>query len=208
MRDPKAIRKAIMTAKSIAAMVDPHFASVPLPDIGQPVSDMEMPPAPQQFAAGGVTAGRSPELQSYAQNIGTPDFDQERYNSLIDQHKPVRPYESVPMPATEEDMLRGLTANKHHKINAVDDYQEGHPVGLRLDIPAYTKHQVWVPTMHDLSQGGQPFSHQGAAHITDATFDMPESQASAVAKGRAKSPFARIDGRLKKTPVDDIHEMA
>lgn len=53
MRDPKAIRKAIMTAKSIAAMVDPHFASVPLPDIGQPVSDMEMPPAPQQFATGG-----------------------------------------------------------------------------------------------------------------------------------------------------------
>ena len=53
MRDPKAIRKAIMTAKSIAAMVDPHFASVPLPDIGQPVPDMEMPPAPQQFATGG-----------------------------------------------------------------------------------------------------------------------------------------------------------
>lgn len=57
MRDPKAIRKAIMTAKSIAAMVDPHFASVPLPDIGEPVRDMEMPPAPQpqlqQFAVGG-----------------------------------------------------------------------------------------------------------------------------------------------------------
>jgi hypothetical protein len=55
MRDPKAIRKAIMTAKSIAAMVDPHFASVPLPDIGEPVRDMEMPPQPQfqQFAAGG-----------------------------------------------------------------------------------------------------------------------------------------------------------
>lgn len=207
MKDPKAIRKAIMTAKSIAAMVDPHFARVPLPDFGGPAPDMAMP-EPQQFAAGGVTAGRSPKLQSYAQNIGTPDFDQERYNSLIDQHKPVRPYESVPVPATEEDMLRGLTANKHHKINAVDGYQEGHPVGLRLDIPAYTKHQVWVPTMHDLLQGGKPFSHQGAAHITDATFGMPESQASAVAKGRAKSPFARIDGHLKKTPVDDIHEMA
>ena len=55
MRDPKAIRKAIMTAKSIAAMVDPHFASVPLPDIGQPAPDMLMPePEPQQFAAGGA----------------------------------------------------------------------------------------------------------------------------------------------------------
>ena len=54
MRDPKAIRKAIMTAKSIAAMVDPHFARVPLPDIGQPAPDMLMPePEPQQFATGG-----------------------------------------------------------------------------------------------------------------------------------------------------------
>lgn len=206
MRDPKAIRKAIMTAKSIAAMVDPHFARVPLPEIGEPDPEALMPP--REFAAGGVISGRSPELQDYAQNIGTPDFDQETYHSLIDQHKPVRPYESVPEPATEEDMLRGLTTNKHHKINAVDEYQEGHPVGLRLDIPAYTKHGVWVPTMHDLLQGGKAFSHQGAAHITDAVFDMPESQAIAVAKGRAKSPFAHIDGHLKKTPVHEIHEMA
>ena len=56
MRDPKAIRKAIMTAKNIAAMIDPHFARVPLPDIGQPAPDMLMPepePQLQQFAAGG-----------------------------------------------------------------------------------------------------------------------------------------------------------
>ena len=239
MKDPKAIRKAIMTARNIAAMVDPNFARVPLPQVGEP--DYEEMRKPLQFsmggrlparrsdnpfeqfqshdpfsfdlpdhtyAAGGVIAGRSPDLQEYAQNISTPDFDQEHYHNLIDQHKPVTPYESVPAPATEEDMLRGLTTNKHHKINAVDEYQEGHPVGLRLDIPAYTKHGVWVPTMHDLLQGGRAFSHQGAAHITDATFDMPESQAVAVAKGRAKSPFAHIDGRLKKTSVDDIHEMA
>lgn len=56
MRDPKAIRKAIMTAKNIAAMIDPHFARVPLPDIGQPAPDMLMPepePQLQQFAVGG-----------------------------------------------------------------------------------------------------------------------------------------------------------
>jgi hypothetical protein len=58
MRDPKAIRKAIMTAKSIAAMVDPHFASVPLPDLGEPVRDMEMP-EPQQFSMGGSAPKRS-----------------------------------------------------------------------------------------------------------------------------------------------------
>ena len=36
MKDPKAIRKAIMTAKSIATMIDPKFSRVPLPDLGMP----------------------------------------------------------------------------------------------------------------------------------------------------------------------------
>jgi hypothetical protein len=79
MRDPKAIRKAIMTAKSIAAMVDPHFASVPLPDIGQPAPDILMPepqlqpqpqPQLQQFAAGGYADGGMPDDERQA-NLDT-----------------------------------------------------------------------------------------------------------------------------------------
>jgi len=55
MKDPKAIRKAIMTAKNIAAMVDPHFARVPLPEIGEPAPEMMMPP--RQFSGGGGVEG-------------------------------------------------------------------------------------------------------------------------------------------------------
>jgi len=51
MNDPKAIRKAIMTARNIAAMVDPHFARVPLPQIGEPDPEEMMPP--EQFSMGG-----------------------------------------------------------------------------------------------------------------------------------------------------------
>ena len=71
MKDPKAIRKAIMTAKSIASLIDPKFARVPLPDIGLPAPDFVVPdhspsiheaygmPMPQKYAAGGdVDAGR------------------------------------------------------------------------------------------------------------------------------------------------------
>lgn len=65
MKDPKAIRKAIMTAKSIASLIDPKFARVPLPDIGLPAPDFVVPdhspsiheaygmPMPQKYAAGG-----------------------------------------------------------------------------------------------------------------------------------------------------------
>ena len=55
MKDPKAIRKAIMTARNIAAMVDPNFARVPLPQIGEPDTE-EMKP-PLNFMGGGYAAG-------------------------------------------------------------------------------------------------------------------------------------------------------
>ena len=51
MKDPKAIRKAIMTARNIAAMVDPNFARVPLPQIGEPDYEEQRPPL--QFSMGG-----------------------------------------------------------------------------------------------------------------------------------------------------------
>lgn len=58
MKDPKAIRKAIMTARSIAAMVDPNFARVPLPQIGEPDYEEQRPPL--QFSMG----GRLPDRRS------------------------------------------------------------------------------------------------------------------------------------------------
>jgi len=51
MNDPKAIRKAIMTARNIAAMIDPNFARVPLPQIGEPDYEEQRPPL--QFSMGG-----------------------------------------------------------------------------------------------------------------------------------------------------------
>jgi hypothetical protein len=55
MKDPKAIRKAIMTARNIAAMIDPNFARVPLPQVGEPDTE-EMKP-PLNFMGGGYAAG-------------------------------------------------------------------------------------------------------------------------------------------------------
>ena len=66
MKDPKAIRKAIMTAKSVAGLIDPHFGRVPLPDLGgfgakKPVPEHSPAvhaiydePMPEHFARGGL----------------------------------------------------------------------------------------------------------------------------------------------------------
>lgn len=72
MRDPKAIRKAIMTAKSIASLVDPKFARVPLPDLGVSAPEVYVPehspamheafgvPMPKGFAGGGDVEDENP----------------------------------------------------------------------------------------------------------------------------------------------------
>lgn len=112
MKDPKAIRKAIMTAKSIASLIDPKFARVPLPDIGLPAPDFVVPehsttvhsaydvPMPQKYAAGGdVDDGRELNkfgLYSHAaeqaaalpQERGTP----EQYRGML-LNRGVRPVE-------------------------------------------------------------------------------------------------------------------
>lgn len=81
-------------------------------------------------------------LAKAAQGLGS-DTTREMYQSLVNEHKPVRVYESVPTPATTEDLLRALHANKREKVGRGTDIPEGSPVGLRLDIPAYTEHGVW-----------------------------------------------------------------
>lgn len=72
MRDPKAIRKAIMTAKSIASLVDPKFARVPLPDLGVSAPEVYVPehspamheafgvPMPKGYAGGGEVEEENP----------------------------------------------------------------------------------------------------------------------------------------------------
>jgi hypothetical protein len=78
MKDPKAIRKAIMTARNIAAMVDPNFARVPLPQIGEPDTEETQPPL--NFMGSGYAAGGSvlPTLKPAIRHKGKV------YSSVVD----------------------------------------------------------------------------------------------------------------------------
>ena len=78
MNDPKAIRKAIMTARNIAAMVDPNFARVPLPQIGEPDTEETQPPL--NLMGSGYAAGGSvlPTLKPAIRHNGKV------YSSVVD----------------------------------------------------------------------------------------------------------------------------
>ena len=80
----------------------------------------------------------------------------------------IKPYKFVPTPATYDEMFGALHENKKQKINV--DMPEGENVELRLDIPAYNKHNVWVPTIHYKLDKKKTTSHRATAAIKNVDF--------------------------------------
>lgn len=151
---------------------------------------------------------RIPELTEAANRVKAGAMGRAEYAELVQRLKPVEPYTSVPTPATLEEIYNAVTANKRDKVGKIGDYEEGRPVSLRLDIPAYKDHGVWAPTIHDLTDNFKSIAHEPAAHISGGRFDIPQKKSLNVAAGAPKSPFASIDGKLRKTPPEDIKRMA
>jgi hypothetical protein len=82
-------------------------------------------------------------------------------------------------------------------------------VGLRLDIPAYNKHGVWAPTIHEgHEKNSKPIAHAPFAHVSNPVFSVDAGKALGVARGNEKAPFAKINGFWKKTSPEDAQAMA
>jgi hypothetical protein len=140
---------------------------------------------------------RTPELQEAAQRVAAGEMSAAEYDALVNQVKPVTPYNFVPTPATREEAISALTANKKEKYGAAKDWEAGTPVGLRLDIPAYSDHGVWVNSIH----GPDSTAYGNVSAVTDARFGNFDDKALKVAQGAAKSPFAKIEG--KWSPIEE-----
>lgn len=159
-------------------------------------------------------------LQKSAKRLSEGKITYEQYDKLVNKVKPIVPYETVPAPATIEEMRFALTDKQAERINALDNVPEGTEVQLRLDINAYTRKGVWVPTIHGSTETVRlglskskdaPISHDSVAIVNNANFLMGESAEAKglkVAMGAAKSPFATIEGNLEKTTPDAAHAEA
>jgi hypothetical protein len=176
-----------------------------------PPRDLGADPTVQQALrlSSRVTDKRTPQLQDAADLIAAGQMGPEEYHALVGQYKPVQPYTNVPPMASEADLFRGLSEDKHGKVGAEKNIPEGHPVGLRLDIPAYDRHGVWAPTIHDgHGDKAKAIAHAPFAHVSDPVFSVSENKALNVARGTAKSPFAKINGFWKPTSPEDAQAMA
>ena len=141
---------------------------------------------------------RNPELTAAAQKLAAGEMTREEYYRMADKIKPVKPYDFVPKPASAERVTGALKEPQRERYGT-GSIPEGRKVGLRLDIPAYSNHGVWVNSVHDEQDKGKAY-YEPVSHITDAVFDRFENKALNVAAGVAKAPFARITGNWK--PID------
>ena len=121
---------------------------------------------------------RIPALETAAQGIKEGTVTREQYSKLVNKLKPVTPYAEVPTPATVADMQRGLTSDKVERIGVPSEtLKAGDPVGLRLDIPAYSNNGVWVVSIHEQGAGysaGKSIGYESVAAVTNPTFGVVE----------------------------------
>jgi hypothetical protein len=146
---------------------------------------------------------RIPQLQEGAQKMQGGEMTREAYEQLVNTHKPVTPFAFIPKPATREEAMNALTSDKKDLFGVPSQtLPAGHPVGLRLDIPAYSNHGVWVPTVHEQASGfgaGKAIGHESVAHVLNPQFGMSDKAALSIAAGKPKGTIATIKGNWNPT---------
>ena len=154
----------------------------------------------RKMADGGGVKRKIPEMETAVKALRAGVIDHAEYDRIVANHKPVKPYDFVPQPASDKDAARALMENKKAHWRGAEQWPAGRKIGMRLDIPAYEHHGVWVNSIHDEEgTGDNKFntSYAPVSSVKNAVFDAKPSKAERVATGeQSKSPFARIKGEL------------
>jgi hypothetical protein len=150
---------------------------------------------------------KHPELEAAIRGIAAGTTTHKQLDKLIAKHKPIKPYEFVPQPATDEDAERALKPAQKPKWRGHEQWPAGRKVGLRLDIPAYESHGVWVNSVHDEEGKGEDnlkVAYGPVSSVKNAVFDPTPHKAEEVGTGeKGKSSFARIKGDLHHMSEDE-----
>lgn len=155
---------------------------------------------------------RMPELQQAAKLYEQGKITREQYYAIVDQLKPVTPYEFIPKPATAEEALAALSKDKTKDFGRTDVLTPGETILSRLDIPAYSKKGTWVTSQHRLKPpADEPKTiYTPTMMLEGETKMMPGTGAARrVAKGeKQKSSFATIRGAYKPGSDEEAVERA
>lgn len=132
------------------------------------------------------------------------------------QWEPVPPdsknSDHVSMPG-DEDVPRLLRDGKWQHSFRNREVPDGTMVGLRIDVPAYNDHGVYVVSIHGRegasnTQTGKILGYDRMARIKNATFWSNEGVAMLIQEGAAKSTIAAVRGGIvqDRTIPEDIND--
>jgi hypothetical protein len=157
---------------------------------------------------------RTDELQQAVTDLQEGKITQDEYNAMVDDLRPVYPYEKVPALTTPADAKyalangRGQSPEKAAKYGLPSDtLAKGDFAQLRLDIPSYQEHDSWVVSVHTPKStnrevqaaydAGAVIGYESVAAMTDVTFGMNQKAATKIAQGTSKGTIATMLGKWK-----------
>jgi hypothetical protein len=157
---------------------------------------------------------RTDELQQAVTDLQEGKITQDEYNAMVDDLRPVYPYEKVPALTTPTDAKyalangRGQSPEKAAKYGLPSDtLAKGDFAQLRLDIPSYQEHDSWVVSVHTPKStnrevqaaydAGTVIGYESVAAMTDVTFGMNQKAATKIAQGTSKGTIATMLGKWK-----------
>ena len=155
---------------------------------------------------------RVPELTEAAQKVKSGEMEASEYKALVEEYKPVSPYESIPEPNTADEIVGALHSNQKEKFGApARELTEGEEVGMRLDIPAYKDHGVWAVTIHKPGAGfkaGKVVGYDSVALLNNATLGAHEGASMSIASGKPKGTIAVVKGKHQAVSPEIAKMMA
>ena len=155
---------------------------------------------------------RNKIMQNAANQVKEGKLDIEEFRKIADQHKPVKVWDDVPEMATYEDMFFALDAKKRQSpfVGYNARIPEGTRMTSRLDIPAYTSSDTWVVTLKgDYNDGKNMYAPAVRLKNVDLNQSLKnQEKALGVAAGKAKGPFAVMEGDYVEETAEDTYRLA
>jgi GNAT superfamily N-acetyltransferase len=154
--------------------------------------------------------GRSPELAAAAEQVQAGLMTAKEFDELVNRYKPIPVYFAPLKPATSDQVYNALDSAKREKIDP--NISTGYPVGLRLDIPAFNRHGVFVVSIHEKrtpSSPGKVIGYSSVASIKDVTFGVGnQKEALRIATGEAKDAIQTMEGKYNPITPEQAYQIA
>lgn len=110
---------------------------------------------------------------------------------------------------SDDTVRNAIETNKRDRVGAARTLAPGTPVGIRLDLPAQTRHGVYVATIHHKgtkSSVGKVIGYDGIARIKNAVFWSNQKESLKIHDGDNRAPIATVEGEFdpsREMPAGD-----